>query len=182
MVESRNLSVSGPVSTFLSPEVTQTADSVTDAFTNSQSWTAASSTASTNISNSTGETPVLMFAILPQLLDIIQESSASSVTDRTSAYLERIDAVDAGSVDGSSLDLLDLLDSGDSGGTDSGGGESAPVIHLTYKPEYHFHGDAPSKEDMEQADRQSRAEFERWANAWWDKKMRDYSRMNFSRR
>ena len=53
---------------------------------------------------------------------------------------------------------------------------------MTYQPQYHFHGDAPRKEDIEQADRQSRAEFERWAEAWFDKRMRDFSRKSFSRR
>lgn len=134
------------------------------------------------VTNGANETAVLMVAILPQLLDAIRESSDSSVTDRTSAYLERIEAAEAGNADGSVSDLLSLLDR-DSGEPDKGREDNpAPVIHVTYQPQYHFHGDAPRKEDIEQADRQSRAEFERWAEAWFDKRMRDFSRKSFSRR
>ena len=132
------------------------------------------------VTNNANESAVLLVAILPQLLDAIREPG---VTDRANAYLEQAEAADAGSASGSVSDLLSLLDRGRDGGKgepDSGGGEPVPAIHITYQPQYHFHGDAPRKEDMEQAESQSRAEFERWANAWFEKRMRDFSRKSFS--
>ena len=132
------------------------------------------------VTNNANESAVLLVAILPQLLDAIREPG---VTDRANAYLEQAEAADAGSASGSVSDLLSLLDRGRDGGKgepDDGGGEPVPAIHITYQPQYHFHGDAPRKEDMEQAESQSRAEFERWANAWFEKRMRDFSRKSFS--
>ena len=161
---------------YLPPSETFNSETAQTLSSDNRSWNNAA------VTNGANETAVLMVAILPQLLDAIRESSDSSVTDRTNAYLERIEAAEAGNADGSVSDLLSLLDR-DGGEPDNGGEDNpAPVIHVTYQPQYHFHGDAPRKEDIEQADRQSRAEFERWAEAWFDKRMRDFSRKSFSRR
>lgn len=46
------------------------------------------------------------------------------------------------------------------------GGNGQPPIVIHYQPQYHFEGEAPSREDLEAAERMSQEEFNRMAKQW----------------
>jgi hypothetical protein len=54
-------------------------------------------------------------------------------------------------------------------------GAPAPPVQITYAPSYHFEGDAPSKDEMVEAERMSQEEFEEHIRKW----MRDNDRTSF---
>ena len=64
-------------------------------------------------------------------------------------------------------DILAELDGG--GGSDDGPEPESgdgPVYQITYRPEYHFEGAAPSRDDMVEAERMSQDEFNRKMAQW----------------
>ena len=57
----------------------------------------------------------------------------------------------------------------------NGAGNGQTVLYITYKPEHHFHGAAPSKDELVEAERISQDEFSRMMDRW----MRDNARKKF---
>lgn len=55
------------------------------------------------------------------------------------------------------------------------GDEDTPPIYITYSPVYNFEGEAPSKEDLVEAEKISQAEFNRMAQQW----LKDVQRSRF---
>ena len=115
----------------------------------------------------------------------IQSSgSTNTVTERTTAILNLMEAMESGSSVTPIVQLLNLL-TGDTGNGDNerigNGNQPNPdsgetsSVYITYQPQYHFHGDAPSKEDMTEAARLSQKEFERMLERW----TRDRARKHF---
>ena len=48
-------------------------------------------------------------------------------------------------------------------------------MYITYAPEYHFEGDAPSREELEGAEEMSQARFNEMMDKWLkDRRRRDF--------
>lgn len=70
-------------------------------------------------------------------------------------------------------DALSALGNGDEGNPDPDG--NLPPIYITYSPVYHFEGEAPTKEDLLEAEKLSQEEFNRMAAQW----LKEARRTNF---
>lgn len=90
-----------------------------------------------------------------QMQDMIADSIGGP-TDRIAELLAELDGV------------------GEGGDPDLEGGDG-PVYQITYKPEYHFEGGAPTREDMVEAERMSQSDFNRMMEQW----MKDTARKRF---
>lgn len=102
-----------------------------------------------------------------QMQDMISDSIVG-VTDSIASLLAAQEPSDTGGAIDRIADLLASLD------TSSGGGDGWPepesgdgtILHITYNPEYHFEGGAPSRDDLVEAERMSQDEFNRKMEQW----------------
>lgn len=95
------------------------------------------------------------------------DNSITGVSDRLATTIEQLNAKDIGSNAPSLSDLLDRLGNGPEG--------DKPVYYITYSPQYSFNGEAPSKEDLVEAESMSQEEFNRMMDRW----AKDHSRKDF---
>lgn len=111
-----------------------------------------------------------------QMQDMIS-APINGMSDQVAYLAERIDAIEFGNESTSISDLLrDLQDTGN-GGTGDGPEpqNGTPIYYFTYAPQHHFHGGAPSKEDMVEAEHMSQEEFNRMMDQW----VKDNARKRF---
>lgn len=102
------------------------------------------------------------------LQDMISDS-VGGVADRVSALVDRMDDLEIGSSATRVSDLLASLQRDDDGGGDDDTpqpDENGPVYQITYAPQYHFEGEAPSREDLREAESMSQEEFNRKMEQW----------------
>lgn len=93
------------------------------------------------------------------LADVVGQSNSSSMA----AFVDRLDALNAGSQGQSMLNVMDYFN----GDVDDGdNGDEEPTYHIVYSPEFHFHGEAPSQDDMTAAARMSQDEFNDMMDGW----------------
>ena len=117
-----------------------------------------------------GEAGTEAIVPLSQLWEQMQtmfDNSITGVSDRLATTIEQLNAKDIGSNAPSLSDLLDRLGNGPEG--------DKPVNYITYSPQYSFNGEAPSKEDLVQAESMSQEEFNRMMDRW----AKDHSRKDF---
>ena len=91
-------------------------------------------------------------------------SSMSGVTTGIAALAERLDAADVGSTVLPISEILGSLTRGPDPQPQPADGP--PPYQITYAPQYHFEGAAPSKEDLAEAERMSQEEFDRHMARW----------------
>ena len=104
--------------------------------------------------------------------DVLTQTSGSGL----GALAEQLDALDIGRGETSVADLLAQLGGGEGGPSpEPEGTEGGPVYQITFSPVYHFEGEAPSRDDLVEANRMSQDEF----NKMMDKYLREQARTNF---
>lgn len=117
-----------------------------------------------------GEAGTEAIVPLSQLWEQMQtmfDNSITGVSDRLATTIEQLNAKDLGSNAPSISDLLDRIGNGPEVGK--------PVYYITYSPQYSFNGEAPSKEDLVEAESMSQEEFNRMMDRW----AKDHSRKDF---
>lgn len=106
-----------------------------------------------------------------QMREIV-ESAMSGAADRIATLASQLDTDDQDRWTPSIAELLDGLN------TDKNNPETdedpLPIM-ITYSPVYHFEGEAPSKEDLAEAEKMSQDEFNRMATQW----LKDIERTRF---
>lgn len=121
-------------------------------------------------------------AVLPltdlwaEMRTVMSDVLTQTGTSGLGALAEQLDALDIGRGETSVADLLAQLDT-DGGGTgaEPDGTEGGPVYQITFSPVYHFEGEAPTRDDLVEANRMSQDEF----NRMMDKYLRERARTNF---
>lgn len=117
-----------------------------------------------------GEAGTEAIVPLSQLWEQMQtmfDNSITGVSDRLATTIEQLNAKDLGSNAPSISDLLDRIGNGPE--------VDKPVYYITYSPQYSFNGEAPSKEDLVEAESMSQEEFNRMMDRW----AKDHSRKDF---
>ena len=101
---------------------------------------------------------------------IAGEAGSEAIVPLSELWAQLQDMI-SDSIGGASDRIADLLAELDGGDDDNDGWPEpqigdAPMFHITYNPEYHFEGAAPSRDDLVEAERMSQDEFNRKMEQW----------------
>ena len=101
---------------------------------------------------------------------IAGEAGSEAIVPLSELWAQMQDMI-SDSIGGVSDRIADLLAELDGGDNDNDGwpepqSGDAPMFHITYNPEYHFEGAAPSRDDLVEAERMSQDEFNRKMEQW----------------
>ena len=101
---------------------------------------------------------------------IAGEAGSEAIVPLSELWAQLQDMI-SDSIGGASDRIADLLAELDGGDDDNDGwpepqSGDAPMFHITYNPEYHFEGAAPSRDDLVEAERMSQDEFNRKMEQW----------------